>query len=166
MAADSLHQHQNIEHNNLHAGIESDGGSLPFNGFESCSESRITGVESTEDDEGGPTKRDYVLVSSTVKENECTTSIGSGVGNGHQKDSRVEHPALKLKLVIKNKYEKEKFAVNEQMASAPENTLAGAIELKKRLLKQRRKAKREKKRAKMLQNQNPVVKAFAELQGN
>ena len=62
------------------------------------------------------------------------------------------HPALKLKLVIKDKYDHRinSAPIEKTFGSieAHENTLAGAIELKKRLLKQRRKAKRDRKRAK------------------
>ena len=131
---------------------ESDGGSLPFNGFESSVESKSTCVETTEDEE--PVKRDYVLVSSTVKDDEYT--FGSEKGLKHsskktRKDSN-DHPALKLKLVIKDKYDHRinSAPIEKTFGSieAHENTLAGAIELKKRLLKQRRKAKRDRKRAK------------------
>ena len=131
--------------------LESDGGSLPFNGFDSCSESLATAAESTEDDEKNDKNLDYVLVSSTVTQND--EQSGSVKINGKDHDVSLRNgiqPALKLKLVIKNKYE-EKIQIEKSMnKSSHENTLAGAIELKKRLLKERKRVKRERERAKTM----------------
>merc|ERR1711992_494071 len=55
-------------------------------------------------------------------------------------------PALKLKLIAKNRYEQKIQMECTASKLAHENTLAGAIALKKRLLKERKRKKREQEK--------------------
>ena len=135
--------------------FESDGGSLPFNGFGSSKAERTPEV--TEDDDGTPCGLDYVLVSSTVlqEEQEIFHNKNNCFRQKNTLISGQEHnekqPKLKLKLVIRNKLEQHQQNASSQKPLAKnlkpnKNTLEGAIELKKRLIRQRRTAKREKKK--------------------
>ena len=102
---------KNEKDNSCNGVLESDGGSLPFNGFDSCSESLTTATESTEEDEGRSKNFDYVLVSSTVTED------SNGKAHSHRRNPNQKskdgspkddsQPALKLKLITKNRYEQK-----------------------------------------------------------
>merc|ERR1711994_1101965 len=87
-----------------------------------------------------------------TEDNEKSRSDSCNINGKYNSGSsnNDSQPALKLKLITKNKYEEKLKMECTSKKLAHENTLAGAIELKKRLLKERKRAKRERTKKSLL----------------